>query len=233
MVYVLIDKIVVIDLETTDTNECIGAIVEVGVCELDLKTGETTKLLDSIISENIFGKSHHDAWIFQNSSLTVDNIHKYGVSWHLIKQDLQKILNKYPITAYNKQFDFKFLRHRRLDIKSELPCPMKVATHILKLPSHYGGYPYGGYKWPSFQEAWDYYNPDSDYIETHRAYDDAYHEALLIYDMYQKGDYTILDEIKSMNCKDCRNTTCTIAGVNNDLNNKCPRYVGSVHYGSK
>jgi DNA polymerase-3 subunit epsilon len=34
-------------------------------------------------------------------------------------------------------------------------------------------------KWPKVEEAWEYFFPDTKYIEAHRALDDAQHEALI------------------------------------------------------
>ena len=64
---------------------------------------------------------------------------------------------------------------------------MLVSTPVLKLPGRHGNY-----KWPKVQEACYYFFPHrSDYIEAHRAYDDAVHEAEIVYELYQRGYWNL------------------------------------------
>ena len=100
----------------------------------------------------------------------------------LNKEKVQEIFDKYPATAYNKKFDFDFLRDRGLVIR-DLPCPMILATDICKIP-HANGY---GNKWPKVQEAWDFFFPDTGYIEKHRGANDAEHEALIVHELHKLG----------------------------------------------
>ena len=170
-------KIAIVDIETTDFLNQGGLIVEVGIVELDLETGEVKTLYDELIREESFGEAHKDAWIFSNSSLTYEEV----LAAKPIDRDaIQEILNKYSATAYNKRFDFDFLKSRGIEAK-ELPCPMKALTPILKLPGNYG------YKWPKVQEAWDILFPSIPYIEEHRGADDARHEAKLVYHLHKSG----------------------------------------------
>src|SRR6056297_1954030 len=109
-------RIAVLDLETTGTKPYLGTIVEVGICMLDLKTGFTTPLLDTLVKEPQFenrfeGESLNESWIFQNTDLTPDMV-RIAPTWKSIKRKSQKILNKFPVTAYNTAFDFGFLRSR-------------------------------------------------------------------------------------------------------------------------
>ena len=87
--------------------------------------------------------------------------------------------------AYNKEFDFGFLKYRGFKIQ-ELPCPMIAATNIIKIPPKL---PDTLYKWPSVEESWSFYFPETTYFELHRAYDDALHEAMIIYEMYTRGHW--------------------------------------------
>ena len=180
-------RIAVLDIETTGKNPGTGTIIEVGICLLDLDTKFITKLLDTTVREKHFetqygSQSLEACWVFQNSDLTIEAI-RNGPTWEEFAGKIQKILNKFPITAYNKEFDFKFFKDRGLSIPRELPCPMIQATPVLKLPGKYKDY-----KWPKVQEAWDYFFPDQNiYQELHRAYDDAMHEAEIVYALYQIG----------------------------------------------
>jgi len=177
-------KIAVLDLESTGLKPDRDLIVEIGIIELNLTNGKTKILLDEVVLEPSFcSEIYGNSWIFQNSSLQVNDVLN-GKDWNILKPIIQEILEKYPITGYNKNFGFSFLRHRKLKILRELQCPMICATNILKLPhNHYG------YKYPKLEEAWAYYFPDIIYVESHRACNDAYHEALLIKKMYDENHW--------------------------------------------
>jgi DNA polymerase-3 subunit epsilon len=99
--------------------------------------------------------------------------------------EIQNVLNKYSLgaTAYNKAFDFGFLKSRGLQIK-ELDCIMLSATPVVNLPPNPG---YSTPKWPKVEEAWEYFFPQIEYKEAHRALDDAKHEALIAYELYKLG----------------------------------------------
>ncbi len=175
-------KIAVVDIETTGFLNKGGLIVEVGIILLDLENGETECLYDELIREEDFSKEHKDSWIFENSDLKYKDVLEAN---SLNIEKIQEILDKYPATAYNKKFDFDFLRSRGLII-NDLPCPMLLATNICKInaTNKYG------YKWPKVQEAWNFFFPDTDYIEGHRGADDAKHEALIVYELYKRGIFS-------------------------------------------
>jgi len=179
-----INEIIVLDIETTGFQNQNGLIVEVGMVLLNLETGNVTPIYNELVKENEFNDSHKDAWIFSNSDLSFDNVSK---AKPLDKSTIQNFLDKYHATAYNKSFDFNFLKSRGLKI-NELPCPMMLSTDICKLPGRYGSY-----KWPKVQEAYDHLFGKTDYVETHRGCDDAIHEAAIVYKLYQMGVFKIDD----------------------------------------
>lgn len=174
-------KIATVDIETTGFFDFGGLIVEVGIVLLDLETGKTEKIYNELVCEEQFGERHINSWIFKNSDLSFQDVLN-AEPLDLIS--LQKIFDEYPATAYNKDFDFQFLKDRGLKIQ-ELPCPMKICTDICKLPSFNGL----GYKYPKVQEAWDYFFGKTNYIEAHRGADDAEHEALIVYELYKNGKF--------------------------------------------
>jgi DNA polymerase-3 subunit epsilon len=47
-----------------------------------------------------------------------------------------------------------------------------------------------GSKWAG-QEAYDFFFGKTDYIETHRGADDAFHEAEIVYELYKRGIFKI------------------------------------------
>ena len=182
-------KIAVVDIETTARSPEKGTIVEIGICMLDLESHFTTKLLATTCREQTFQtifeeRQLKNCWVFNNSDLTIDEI-LTGPSWEETVPKLNRIFEKFPATAYNKQFDLNWLRKHGATIPKELPCPMIAATPVLKLPGRYRSH-----KWPSVQEAWDFFFPEKNhYIEQHRAYDDAEHEAEIVYKLYESGDW--------------------------------------------
>lgn len=181
------NKILVLDIETTGFLGQGGSIVEIGIVELNLDNGEVKPVFDSLLQEKILTAKHRKAWIFDNSSLTVEEV-RNAPSAEAILPKVQEILNLYPLgcTAFNKRFDFDFLKSRDLTIPKELPCPMLLATPHCKLPGKYGDY-----KWPKVEEAWQHFFPDVEYIEEHRGYDDALHEAKIVYELYKMGVFKI------------------------------------------
>ena len=165
---------------------CFG---EVGIVSLDLQTGHISNEFNEIVQENGFGEKHAKdpyGWIFKNSDLRYEDVLKANNLLKII-QKIQKTFDKYSCgaTAFNKQFDFGFLKSRGLRIK-ELPCIMLSVAPVVGLPPNPG---YFDPKWPKVQEAWDFFFPKSDYIEAHRALDDARHEAMIAYELYKLGKF--------------------------------------------
>jgi len=180
-------KISVVDIETTGLNVDIDYIVEIGIVDLDLDTGKIKVIYDKIVRELGFGEHNRNDWIFLNSDLNYKLVEKAPLLNEL-REDIQDILIKRQITAFNKSFDLGFLKDRGFIIPNELPCIMKSATNICKIPFPRNPYKY---KWPKVEEAWNYFFPEEFYIEKHRAADDAKHEARILYEMYRLGYYNI------------------------------------------
>lgn len=176
------NKIAIVDIETTGFLDNGGLILEVGIVELDLKTGETKMLYDELVREETYNHTHKTSWIFENSDLTHNEI---CCASPLDKARIQEIFNKYPVTAYNKKFDFDFLRSRGVNTIIELDCPMIILTDICKIP-HPNGY---GWKWPKVEESWDFLFGQTGYIEKHRGLDDAHHEAKIIHELHKRGEF--------------------------------------------
>ncbi len=181
-------NILIVDIETTNFLQRGGKIVEIGIVSLDLDTGNKKILFDKImhedgLTEEIINKS----WIVNNSSLTASKIMK---SQHLNSYfiEIQDIITDYPLglTAFNNKFDCDFLYSRGFKFPRILGCPMKLSTNICKIPGQYGGY-----KWPTAQEAYDFFFGETDYIEKHRGADDAFHEADIVYELYKRGIFRI------------------------------------------
>lgn len=178
-------KIAIIDIETTGLEPNFCKIVELAIVELDYDLGSIETLFNNVIWEKGFipNRDQH-AWIFYNSTLTIDDV-KNAKSLEEYRTKIQRILNHYGITSYNKDFDFGILEKRSFEIKQEFPCIMKTATEILQIP-HYSH----GYKYPTLTESWYHFFPQKTYFESHRALDDAEKTAKILFDMISKGDYS-------------------------------------------
>src|SRR6056297_1123234 len=106
-------KIAVLDIETTGFNPYRDCILEIGIVELCLDTGNKKIIYNKTIKEEHYSESHKGAWIFSNSDLSHETILD---SSPLNKNEIQEILDNYQVTAYNKKFDFSFLKARGLSI---------------------------------------------------------------------------------------------------------------------
>lgn len=183
------NKILIIDIETTGFLKSGGRIVEIGIVELNLENGEKKILFDEVCHEDGITREECDAsWIVENSTLTTEEIR---TSKHLrkYKAKIQKIINRYPLgaTAFNNVFDFGFLEDRGFIFRRKLDCPMLLSTDVCKIPSPRGR----GYKWPKVQEAYDFFFPENEYIEKHRGADDAFYEADIVQKLYEMSIFRI------------------------------------------
>lgn len=187
------DKILVLDIETVGGfTPRDGFIVEIGIVELNIKTGKVKVLFDSVCRESGMTAKHRKSWIFENSDLTVQEV-RDAKMFDEIKPQIQKIISKYKngCTAYNHAFDFGHLKHRGIEFPKILDCPMKVLTPIMKLPKKKGF----GHKWPSVTESVNYLFPDNKkYVEAHRGCSDAVDEAEIVYELIKRGIYKLKSE---------------------------------------
>ena len=181
------DKVAIIDIETTGLDPYFDLILEIGIVELNLLTGETRVIFDSLIREPNFGEEHRGSWIFYNSDLKYEDVRNAPLLQEK-RNELMEIFRNYAVSAFNISFDLGFLKLRSFNFPLELPCIMLTATPVCRIPSRNG---FGEFKWPSVQEAWDFFFPESDYVEKHRAADDAVHEASIFFELYVRGYFNI------------------------------------------
>jgi DNA polymerase III epsilon subunit-like protein len=183
--------LLVLDIETTNFFNKGGKIVEIGIASLNLKTFDMLLIFNEVVKEegfNIADSQYPNGWIFENSTLTFEECLKApALGYHIFL--LNALFKQYPVTAFNKQFDFQFLRDRDIKIPYECPDPMICSTDYFKLPPTqkmvYAGHG-DSYKWPSVQEAWDKLMVSS-VKEPHRGGKDCLMEAKIISKLYQKG----------------------------------------------
>ena len=186
------NKIAVVDIETSGFVASKSNILEVAIVSLDLLSGKVKEEFHCVCHENL-KEIKKDAWIFKNSNLSYKEV-KESLPFNDYKEEIQHVLNMFPrgCTAFNKRFDFSFLKYRGINIK-ELPCLMKKATPIVKAKFKNKK----GIKACNVQEAYDHFFLNTDYIETHRALDDALHEAKIAYELVK-----IKNDLKKRSIKD-------------------------------
>lgn len=171
----------IIDIETTGFMPD-GKIVEIGIASLNTESGEINPVFGSVCREPGLTAADRSAWIFAHSTLTPGDVRKAPLLSDLQEKIQHHIGQFHAVTAYNKAFDFDYLRDRGITIDDEWPCPMLVATDICKLPGKKEGY-----KYPSVEECWRHLFPEKPYAELHRGLDDALREAELVRELYRLG----------------------------------------------
>lgn len=180
------DPVAVIDTETTGLPKYPPQyIVEIGIALLDLENGEIYKVMDEIVKEKGFDEKMKNAWVFENSDLTYEQVDN-GRPLEDVSATIQNVLDSFPVTAYNSEFDLNFVRNSGFEITKEYPCIMKCATGLYKIKVPWGD------KWASLEEAW-FYLFDDEYVESHRAYDDAVHAAKILKRLYDLGVWRKID----------------------------------------
>jgi len=183
------NKILIIDIETTGFLQKGGKIVEVGLVELNLSNGDRTIVFDQVTHEKgITREDVEGSWIVENSTLTVEDV-RTSRRLDKLKPEIQDIIYFYEsgITAFNNAFDFGFMENRGFVLPNKLACPMKLSTPLCQLPKQWGG----GYKWPTVEEAYAFFFGETDYVEAHRGADDAFHEAEIVYELYKRKIFKI------------------------------------------
>lgn len=176
-------NILVLDIETDGLNACWNRIVEIGAVLLNTTNGAITNLFGSTVFDDHARSRCLDlnAWVFQNTTLLADEVLSSPPLSHFFPV-LDELFQKYPVVAYNMNFDISFLKDRGFHFPSALPCPMLFAAGILRLPGYYGDF-----KWPKVQECLDFFGIDE--REPHRALEDARLEAQVIYQLIMKHEF--------------------------------------------
>jgi DNA polymerase III epsilon subunit-like protein/uncharacterized protein (DUF3820 family) len=171
------DKVLIVDIETTGFNQHRDAIVEIGIVLVNLKTKKIKTIFDKVVKDVLFDlQKHNNAWIFDNSSLTLEDVIA-AKPLNSYRNEIQKLFDKYPITAFNKAFDVRFLSARGFTF-TETECLMKLSSHYTELKKVNGSK-----KLPSMEEAYNHFYPNEGYCEKHRGLDDALNEAKLLLKM--------------------------------------------------
>ncbi|MDD5700454.1 MAG: exonuclease domain-containing protein [Dehalococcoidales bacterium] len=173
-------KIFVVDTETDNVKPQYANILEIGLASVDLSTGETELLWDTLVHPPGL-EWWCDCWFMQHSRVDPEQV-RSAPTMEEMKYGVEAYLSLWPVTAFNLHFDQQVLFRHGVKIPTTWPCLMLTTKDILKLPGRYGDY-----KYPKFSEAWQYFFPDEPFEEKHRAGHDALAEAKLALALYQRG----------------------------------------------
>jgi DNA polymerase III alpha subunit (gram-positive type) len=166
----------IVDIETTGFSCQNDLIVEVAVVRLNLTTEYIIPEYSAVINEGIEKKKGF-IWIFKNSSLTYQLV-KSGKSFASQQYKLRNIINSHKTTAFNKSFDFRFLRSRGVEIKQEAEDPMYIVGRLF------------GESKLSVVDAWELLF-NRKVHEAHRALSDAWMEGVIVYELIKRGEMKI------------------------------------------
>lgn len=166
----------VIDIETTGLSgiEYGDKIVEIGVCEI---TGGKIRTTYSNLVSHPDILDYSDSWVFQNTSLTPEEVKNNGTPEEDVISDLKELFTGEVMTSYNVPFDFgRFLLKSPYDLKVSIPFDiMEIATIVLSPDSP---------RWLRSQDAYRMACPEDPaglkFKQTHRALDDAIMEAHIL-----------------------------------------------------
>lgn len=169
-------EILVVDIETTGFATYSDAIVEIGIVLVDTTTKKIDVVFDKIVKDKKFdSKKHKNAWIFQNTDIKLEDVENASpLDEHI--PELQGLFDRYPMTAYNKSFDIRFLSSYGLKM-NDIKCLLKSChPHSLLLDKK------GNKKRPSVEEIYRQFfcTNGEEYIEKHRAGADAIDEGKIL-----------------------------------------------------
>lgn len=181
-------NVYVVDCETTGLNgvEAGDRVVEIGIARVDIVARRVYPEYSKVVRTRI-ERDRERAWVFQNTSLTVDDVRKSPYTCFDVFHDLHTYANQ-PVTAYNRAFDIdKFLSHSPYSFNpADFPCLMELAAEYVGTRDHAGGS-----RWPKAQTAYNELCPDNPAnlvggLEEHRALSDAIMEGHILLGVLKK-----------------------------------------------
>ncbi len=183
------NKVAIIDIETTGFSRKFDKIIEIGIIELDINTKEKKILFNSPIYEKgveLFEENE----IFKKIYIDYEEVIN-APPLELLQEILKLIFENYRVAAFNSNFDLGFLKNRGFRFPKKLRDIMKYVREIIPKTQKY-----------NFQDAYRYmynlnenrerkYLSEPNYIQQHRAIDDAMYEAELLCFLYYEFNYPL------------------------------------------
>lgn len=182
-------ELIIVDIETTGFNNKSDAIVEIGISLVNTETKLITPIFNQIVKdENFNEQKHKNAWIFENTTLSINDVIS-AKPLESYRKEIQNLLDKYPMTAYNKSFDIRFLKERKFKL-NDLKCLMSSAIKFSSYTDKNGKI-----KKPSAEEIYKQFFPlETSYKEEHRALQDSIDEAKILLHMISLDDKCLISE---------------------------------------
>jgi len=200
-------SIYIIDLETTGLNDFPDDFpLEIAIYKLNLdNTQEITEVYNTLIGyPEKFKEKINASWWSKQSGIKFKDLQD-APRIQEVYAVMKEILHGQQVLSWNMAYDFgKFIdrMHRSSLYKDfrckrkiyaigninykRLDCPMEEASHILRIENYYG------YKWPTLQEAADYYDVKEPEGEAHRAAYDTHLTTMIVAKMIEKSDYVVV-----------------------------------------
>ncbi len=190
------NKIAIIDIETTGFNRDLDSIIEIGIVELDIKSGQIKSLFNSQVKDINFDISQHiDNTFIKTSGIDIYEISE-SISIKECEEDLQLIFDNYRCAAYNRTFDFGWLESRGFSIPMKL---MDIMRFCIKSFPNCGSF--------KFQNVYRFitnqpnnfitkYLTRSYYKSNHRAIDDAFCEGELLFYLIKELGFVLTYQSK-------------------------------------
>ena len=179
-------KLAIVDIETTGfVREKNNSIVEIAIVLCDTETRKTEILFNNIVRESTLSDYHRRSWIFDHSDLKFSDVER-AQDINTYRAEIQSILDKYKVTAYNKKFDMGWLASLGFRYK-ESKCLMETASEYAKvlLDEEISLKEENVYRWLM---------QDRNYVEKHRALPDALDEAQILYKLCDFAEDPIIKE---------------------------------------
>lgn len=129
-------KILILDIETTGFSPKKNFIVEIGIVELDLSTGNRKIIFDHVMHEKgITKKEVEESWVVENTTITVDEI-KAPYFWFMDKaQEDFKRREKLAVQHFveravekQKNFENAFSQEYLLDMQFDADFSIIIST---------------------------------------------------------------------------------------------------------
>ncbi len=183
----------------TETTGRIGypkdLVLDIGIVSVDTQRRKVERVYQSYLGYDVDSWSdyHRNAWIFDNSELTLNDIRDAMPAEDVI-EEVRDIVKGQVVTSYNVAFDFgRFLNlppWELPDVCRVGECVMIAAGDYFKIPHDY----FESYRWPKLSYAYAALTKDDpagiNGIQKHTALSDAFMAGYVLLELYERGHYS-------------------------------------------
>jgi DNA polymerase-3 subunit epsilon len=194
----LVEDVYVLDTETTGLKGAPeDAIVDIGICRVDLEAGTVDTVYSSVVGHDVslWNEYRRTAWIFENTDLTLEMVASAKPQGE-VAAEVRSILSGKNVTSFNTEYDlgrFLYLPPWSLrGVFTECTDIMKAATPVCRLPSQYYG---REYRYPRLDTAYAMIvegDPAGiNGVQDHRALSDAKVASHIMISLRRRGLYSL------------------------------------------